>query len=394
MLKNILIIIVVLIIIECIWFAWYSKNYKNLSGSDELDKHLTNYLKHEQEMKQYFKRIMRERGEMLKNMTYSHWLDYNKKHCIVEFNGVKYYLFIYEMIDKSAENVLRVSGQPEMLNLNFSLERDLMMKKYQMLEEFPPFKILPEEMGNMDMDDDGFNEIAYFWEDPFLQRPIKKNTIFSVCHKEQFDCLIGIGYTTEDLISKYENIYYNYVPISKLIFFNIVIFMTPVILYLIDTTDINFIKSLIILIVSWSFFIAFLSQTTIKSTIAIENEKLNQIAANILGASFLTGVSIFIIGLLDNSKKINNKKVNNTKILQTVIFLFAIVVILLLFSLVKFNNYKSVDDLKNQRISVQIFYNYSIFYNIVICVLFTVFVFENYHLLNMEKVRTVFGMKK
>lgn len=383
MIRYLLVIIIILAIIEYLWFYWYKKNYKVVSGTQERVDNIEGELKHVNKVKQFFKDKMNERLAMLDKMDLEEWIKYSNKNTLIEYDGIKYYIFGYEIFGENNEkNLYKFTPQKEFLNLTFETMRDITINKYEILELFPPYKNLPNEMFAMPLNDDGFNEMSYFWENPINKTPVRKNTLFTHWKKGNFKGVMGVGYTTEDLISRYEDIYYNYLDSSFIILMNIVILSVPLILCMIDFRFSMFIKSTFVLLASWLFLIYFLSQTSTISTLKIENEKLNQVSSAILGASFFTGIGIFLVGVLDTSKKLFKNNFNNVKILQKLIFLFVIVVSLLLLSLLKMSSYKSVDELRDQRIYMQLFFNYSIFYNIVICILFILFVFENYNLID------------
>lgn len=394
MIRYLVIIVIMLAIIEFLWFHWYKKNYRLLSGTQQRVNNIEGELKHVHKLKKFLKNKMNERLELLKKMTLEEWINYNNKNTLIQFDRVKYYIFAYEIFGKNNEkNLYVVAPDKGLINLTFDTEREITINKYEILELFPPYKTLPNDMFAIPLNKDGFNEMSYFWENPLNKTPVRKNTIFTHWEKDDFKGVLGVGYTTEDLIARYEDIYYNYLNKSFIVFMNIIVLFVPVILCIIDYRFKMFIKGIFILLLSWLFLIYFLSQTSTISTLKIENEKLNQVSGAILGASFFTGIGIFLVGVLDTSKKLFKNSLDNVKILQKLIFLFVVVVTLLLLSLIKMTTYSSVDQLRDQRIYMQLFFNYSIFYNIVICILFILFVFENYHIID-EKFYTNHYVKK
>lgn len=394
MIRYLLVIIIFLAIIEFLWFYWYKKNYKVLSGTQQRVDNIEGELKHVNKLKKFFKETMNERLAMLEKMNLEDWINYNNKHTLIEFDGVKYYIFAYEIFgDNNEKNLYIVAPDKGLINLTFDTEREITINKYEILELFPPYKSLPNDMFDIPLNKDGFNEMSYFWENPLNKTPVRKNTLFTHWKKDNFKGVLGVGYTTEDLIARYEDIYYNYLNKSFIILMNLVILLVPLILCIIDYRFKMLIKAIFILVASWIFLIYFLSQTSTISTLKIESEKLNQVSSAILGASFFTGIGIFLVGVLDSSKRLFKNSFNSVKILQKLIFLFVVVVSLLLLSLLKMSSYNSIEGLREQRIYMQLFFNYSIFYNIVICILFILFVFENYDLID-DKFYTNHYVKK
>jgi hypothetical protein len=73
-----------------------------------------------------------------------------------------------------------------------------------------------------------------------------------------------------------------------------------------------------------------------------------------------------------------------TIIRKEVLFLFSIVIIFLLLSLTKFNNFTNNIQLRDLRIQNQIHFNFAVFYNFIICCLFLIFLFKNYGIFKIK----------
>jgi hypothetical protein len=372
MLYYLFIVFIILIIIEYFYYNYLIKNKSDLFLSRDEQDRLINNKKYEVEMIKLFKDKMNERLEMLKKMTYKEWITFNQKNCIIEFNAVKYYIFIYEKSNMNEKFILRCSTQKELLNYNFEIERDLVIDKYLVLQMFPPYELLPEEMYKMTLNKDGFNEISYNWENPFVNRPVKKNSYFSKFHKDNFNGIIGIGFTKQDLGLEYGSIYYDFISNNSLIIFHFLILLVAVSLYIMSKKEIKdiFVSS-VILFFSWLFLVYQLSLTSGKTNVIIEIDKNQEISQSVLGISFLVAVNIFIINSLNNAKSISKEGYAMRK---KVICLFCSSVLFLLLSLCKFNNYKDIDSLRSIRIDNQIFFNYSVFYNFMICIIFLYYI--------------------
>jgi hypothetical protein len=279
-------------------------------------------------------------------------------------------MFIYEQAGIDNKSILRCSVQEELVNYNFTIERDFVIHKYIVLDLLKPYEFLPEEMYNMDLNEDGFNEISYNWENPFIDRPEKKNSTFTKFHKGDFHGVIGMGYTTQDLGVEYGNIYYNLVDKYILIFLNIIILIVAIVLYIIDH---NIIKSITVLFLSWLLLMYQLSLPSAITNFTMETNKIETITSSVLGVSFLVAVNTFIIRSFDD-KKIASK---DNKILKVeIIFLFVMSVLCLLFTLYKESNFKSVDQMRGLRIINQLFFNLCLFYNFTICFIFLLFHFN------------------
>jgi hypothetical protein len=366
----IIIFFIILVIIEYFWFKYINENKDEFFQNEETEKRIKYNKEHEEEIVQFFKDTMNERLYALEHMKYKEWLTYCQKNCVVERDGFKYYMFIYEQAGIDNKSILRCSVKEELLNLNFTIERDLVIRTHIVLDLLKPYEFLPEEMYRMDLHEDGFNEISYTWENPFIDRPEKKNSTFTRFHKGDFHGVIGMGYTTQDLGVEFGNIYYNLVNKYILIFLNIIILIVSIVLYIIDH---SIIKSITVLFLSWLLLMYQLTLTCGITNISMETAKLLDITSSVLGVSFLVAVNTFIIRSFDDKKIFSQDK----KILKIEItFLFVISVLCLLLTLYKESNFKSVDQMRGLRIHNQLFFNLCLFYNFAICFTFLFFHFN------------------
>ena len=374
MLHYLIIFYIFLLILEYIWFKYYYNKERIFVNSKE--QHIIEYNnQNREEITKTFKKIINERMELLNKMDYRDWLKYNQKNNIIELDGLKYYIFIYESTGLDDKFITRSSYSEEMLDSNFNIQRDIIMNNYFILKMFPPFENLPAEMHSMSLNRDGFNEISYNWINPFINRPIKKNSIFTHYKKNDFDGVIGTGYTKLDLDVYYGNIYFSFLNNFTMIFLHVVMFVVAAILYLMNKSNFHFLfQSMIILFFSWFFLVTQLSYTASNTDITLETDKLNLISSNILGVSFLMAVNIFIINML-NELTVNVKKMAFS-VRNEIVFLFFMVVVFLLISLINKSNYKDVHEIRNIRVFNQLNFNFAIFYNLIICCLFIIFMFQ------------------
>ena len=369
----IIICFIILVIIEYFWFKYINDNKEEFFkyGNEKALKLLQYNKEHEEEIIQLFKDTMNERLDLLKHMDYNEWLEYSQKNFIVELNGNKYYIFIYEQVGLSNQFILRSSVQEELLNYDFRIERDLSVHKYITLEQFPPGEFLPQEMYNLDLHKDGFNRIAHTWENPFVKIPVKKECIITKFHKDNFNGVLGIGYPTQDLSAQYGDFYYNLINKYGLLFFNMAILIIAIVLYVIDH---NIIKTIIVLFLGWFLLMYQLTLTGGITDIALETANLRDITSSVLGVSFLVTVNTFIIKSFDEKKLLSSK--NGIILKNEITFLFCISLIFLLFSLYKENNFKSAYQMRSIRIINQLNFNFCIFYNVMICFIFLFFNFN------------------
>jgi len=374
MLHYLIIFYIFLLILEYIWFKYYY-SVERIFVNHKEQRILNFNKKNHDEITKIFKKKINERIELLNKMDYHDWLKYNQKNNIIQLEDVKYYIFIYESTELDEKFITRSSYSEDMLNSTFNLQRDIIMNNYFILKMFPPFENLPALMHSMSLNGDGFNEISYNWINPFINRPIKKSSIFTHYKKDDFNGVIGMGFTILDLDVYYGSIYINYLNNFTMIFLHLVILVVSAILFLMHKSTYHFLfKSMIILFFSWFFLVTQLSYTASNTDINIETDKLNLISSNILGVSFLMAVNIFIINML-NELTVNVKRIAFS-VRNEIVFLFFVVVVFLLISLINKSNYKDVHEIRNVRVFNQLNFNFAIFYNLIICCLFIIFMFQ------------------
>jgi len=374
MLHYLIIFYIFLLILEYIWFKYYY-SVERIFVNHKEQRILNFNKKNHDEITKIFKKKINERIELLNKMDYHDWLKYNQKNNIIQLEDVKYYIFIYESTELDEKFITRSSYSEDMLNSTFNLQRDIIMNNYFILKMFPPCENLPALMHSMSLNGDGFNEISYNWINPFINRPIKKSSIFTHYKKDDFNGVIGMGFTILDLDVYYGSIYINYLNNFTMIFLHLVILVVSAILFLMHKSTYHFLfKSMIILFFSWFFLVTQLSYTASNTDINIETDKLNLISSNILGVSFLMAVNIFIINML-NELTVNVKRIAFS-VRNEIVFLFFVVVVFLLISLINKSNYKDVHEIRNVRVFNQLNFNFAIFYNLIICCLFIIFMFQ------------------
>jgi hypothetical protein len=332
--------------------------------------------------------------QMLNEMEYQEWLDYNQKNCLVQFidvdnkintDDMKFYLFIYEKTnvkDKDDDFILRCSLQDEFLNLNYSIERDIVMHNHIILELVPPLANLPSLMYDMSLNPDGFNSISYNWESVRSKQPIKKDTIFTKWNKDEFNGVIGMGSSTKELNSIYGNIYVNFIDNFLTIVIHSVILLTSVVIFLFNEDNVeSLLRSIFIIIITWVFLIHQYSLTTTMTNLDLETKKMTEISQNNLSLTFLLAANIFIIQFLNQEKGL---KQQSSILKNELMYLFCIVVIFLVISLCKLNSYKNIEEITCVRVRSQIFSNFSCFFSCIMCGFFIMYIFNNFKFISSK----------
>jgi hypothetical protein len=258
--------------------------------------------------------FLNERVKLLDTMSYIEWIDYNNKNVLFEFQGKKYYLYIYEK-DNDVDNpnvasnfILRASYQKELINLDFQDEVRQVNQRFVVLQQLPTNTNLIDEMFYMDEIINGCNLIDYYWEDPFNKRAVQKTAYFTKFNKMEnkinVSGIIGIGYNVADLDYNYSEVYINYVGIPFFLFVYFFITLLTILLNYSGDKNNQFVlmKPFTMLILLNVFLVYQLSLIGTVTNIELEQSRMNEITSSTLGVSFLVAVNIFIIQTIAKKK--------------------------------------------------------------------------------------------
>ena len=372
-----------ILIFQYLCFFLYVRNWKKFYANS-IDIDLINFnLDNHEQLKLLMTNFLNERVKMLDNMTYLEWIDYNNKNEILEFKGVRYYLFLYEK-DNIEENsnhsnfILRASYQKELLNMNFEDEVNIVNQRYTILEHSPTNLNLIEIMYNMDETINGSNNMSYSWENPFNNRPIKKNSYFKTFNKKDgngniITGVIGIGYEVEDLDYKTSDIYFNFIGLPFFIFLSLLILILGYSSYYIIYKEENIRPAFIVIILN-AFLLYQCSLISKQTDITLEKSLMSDITDSAIGISFLVYVNIYILQTIQT--KVRN--LIKYKIIYTeAVFLFIFSLVFLLLSTYKPGGYSNLNELTSIRVKSQISYNISVFMTVGIFINFCIFLYYN-----------------
>jgi len=389
--NKITIIFLIVFILEYAYYYFYLSNWKTILGNSINIQEIQFNLDNEDQLRTLMTNLLNERVKMLDTMSYIEWVEYTNKNVLLEFQGRKYYLYIYEK-DKEIHRpnvpssfILRASYQKELLNLDFSDEVKQVNQRYIVLQQFPTNANLIDLMYYMQETINGCNSINYYWEDPFNKRAIEKKAYFKTFKKNEnnkttITGLIGIGYEVEDLDYKYSDITLNYVGIPFVIFVIFMIFLLTNIMYY-TINNPSYLRPGVIFIILNAFLLYQISLIGTITDIPLEQSRIAEINSSTLGMSFLVAVNIFIIQSIRT--KSNNKMYTN--LYSESIFLFAAALIFLLCSMYKQSNYTEVNGLRKRRLQNQIFFNMSIFMNFGIFINYLLFITKRKDIFNINK---------
>jgi hypothetical protein len=368
MIYFLIITYIILIILEILLIKWYTIKNTQIS--------IDNKIIYNNENKDKLKKLFSEKViKYYKEVTNSSLILENtvnsilKDESVFEVDNYKYYIFIYKKINNSDEFVYYLAHDPKqkfmVIKDIISDKKDILLHlKYDITNDIIKYMLNTGIPGKI-------NTISYYWIDPFTNESVKKTSFYTTfVNKYNEKGVIGIGIDIENLSHK--TLSYNYSVINPLlvVVLSLISFIITIILYNISKKVNNtFIQKtkIFMFFLSINLYLGyFLIQKENISTLENENEKNNMINQSILNLSFLTGVNIFIIQSIYKKKPILFKETS---------LLFGVSIILLLFVNYKPTTGQRIEDVYNDRVTKQLFFNMCIILNIIIILNFIIYSF-------------------
>jgi hypothetical protein len=360
--------IIVIYIFIIIFQIFYIKQKTNKSSISKLDKDIEFNNKNYEELTIYLKEKLKERVYLLTSgkMSYKDWLTYNSKNHGVTYKGHTYDFFVCERgeFKKAGDSldVFKIAANQNEKYVNVTwkdIYTDANEQFVFVKQTLDPSTLLRFfEFGK-----EGINKITYYWVDytEGNMTPIVEDSYYIIipATKENNEALISISI---DMLSlKKENTFY-YIDHIYIQHIAILSFFTFIISVLLNVSSKNSQKiiSYIFLIITNFYLVFFLTSTEYYGSNETEIKKIKQINSGILSVSFLVGVNTFIIThLIKNSY--NDLFIQSASI-------FSISLILLLFVALKTTDYITVNQMLKNRLTNQIFFNFSLVLNIFVVI--------------------------
>ena len=325
-------------------------------------------LKNKDNLIDIFMKEIGKRENLLKNISYEEWINYNKLNPFIQINNYKYHFYIYELSEESkfieANFINRLNQDKEIENMSY---RDILQKReYEFV--FSKYKSDNQLIKNMYFNNKEFNDINYYWYDPELKIITRKHSITKNFEKDDIKGLIGIGLNIEDITDDQSLKFYNLIDKTSLIVLIILLYLISLIMTLFDRDKIRA-TPIIFLLIIYSYILYYLGQRSEFSSFKVEENKFKFLSDSILSASFLIGVNVFILNSIQKYDKVrkNILFINST-------ILFALSLILLLRTLYRKTNYDTVEEMKSLRTTSQLFFNCVVIINVFIIINYFIYI--------------------
>ena len=360
------IIVYILIIILQIVFVQYNVNNNKPS---KLDEYIEFNNKNYGELSTFLKEKLTERVELLTSgkMNYKEWLAYNSKNHAVTFKENHSYNFfacergefkkpgdsldVFKIAANQNEKYVNVTWKDIYTDAN---EQFVFVK--QSLDPSTLLRFF--EFGKP-----GINKITYYWVDytEGNMTPIIEDSYYIIipATKNNNEALLSVSI---DIVSlKKENTFYyvNHIYTQYIAILSVITLLISIVLKISSKHEYWFL-SYLFLIVTNLYLTFFLIGSEYHGTTQTEIKKINQINSGILSVSFLVGVNTFVIThLLNNS---------HTDLFIQSASIFSVSLILLLFVALKITDYITVNQMLKNRLTNQLFFNFSLVLNIFVVV--------------------------
>ena len=401
---TIFIFYVVIFIIELLYIHFVLGQWDKIHET-KIDKDIKFNLENSDRVAEFLKQKIDERLEMLKTMDYYDWIAYNNKNVFLDFEGHKYFIYVWERAkidDKSNRqdtSTFIVRGTPFDQYRNISFENVVSQINYHFLYGvYRPDENIPNIMWDLCSSyGEEFHNLNIYWINTENNKPVEKYSLFkeytktpdnfthgkNFAHenKIEFEGIIGSGYEVRNLALDYSDTYYHF--LGFWFFFGISLFSLMISLVIYYSTDKrkDLAKPLLFLIFTNAYLMHFLSYEAGLTSLESEQSKSADINAGITAISFLVAVNIFIVQTLRGEKKSQYGFLHNESA-----FLFCISLIFLLISAAKKTNFNEINELRVHNISSQFFFNMSIIINLIVFLNYLLFVASNSRFFKVLKI--------
>jgi hypothetical protein len=373
-------IIVVAIIIQYWYIAKKSDSHANKKLNDRINFNLSN----QNEVEQTITTELRDRLKLLKTseddpndktkMEYNDWCQYNTDSPFIFVNreqDIKYFIQTWRLVPNTDYQHFKLRTYPDTKLLNHSWtdlynfiltvftsnhvqpEKDL-IKIWYLLKGKP------------------LSVFQFYWYDPIFDSVVERKEIILNYDDGYGNAgTFSAGYTLRNINETYKfnhfqtkNNKIREIYIASVI---MTVFLTLVIyIFNKDNQKLAFIKALLFFGIFMTYIGYYMSLDDELGSAEVELKKLDSINQGILSMSFMTGLSIFI---LTNIKQTKDFLYRETSFLLIV---YMIAIILILF---KNNAYIKLRDITNHRVFKEFIFNYCILINMFIIINFGINVF-------------------
>lgn len=376
--KQLIVIMIVITIVEYIVInkiLYNQSNFKlaqrikfNIENQEDIEKAISEDLK---------KRISllytaKDEGSDHK-LKYNEWIDYTIKSPFVYINkenDIKYFIQIWRKIEGTEDGYkLRAYPDSKFINHEWTDLWHYIQSVFTSEHTTTP-KNLISIWYNLKAEP--YSQLQFFWYDPIFDSIVeRKEIIYNYDDGLGNTGTISAGYTLRDINEEYtfnhfkerdghiRNIYTFSVIATYILTLFIFAFNK-------ENGTIAFVKSLSFFIIFMAYITYYITLEDQLGTSEIEIKKLDSINQGVLSMSFMTGLSVFILSNIKETKPFLYRETS------FLLIAYMITIILILF---KNNSYIKLRDITRHRVLKEFTFNYSILLNMFIVINFGLNIF-------------------
>lgn len=359
-----LITIYICIVIFQISYIYYLSKIENINEEKKIKFNRQN----ERKLIDFFKKNINERLNLLysKKLSYDDWLIYNREKVLVNYeNEYKYYFFVFELLPRN-RSVQKVTANDKLVNRSFN---DVLKVNNEKLlyTKFTTDKKLIQSFYNSSRENE-FSEVKYYWLDPITNKSVLKKSIVKRWTDKTTGKVgvIGIGLDLEYLDKNNTFDYYEEIGYVTPINISLLTLVLSIIIYKLRGEGNTGFKALFLLLITNIYLTVFLTKKENYASSDMENKKEADINSGLLSASFLAGISIFILNTFQKSLKID--------LFTESAFIFGVSLILLLIATLRETDFLSTNDIIWTRITTQLIFNFALILNTFIILNYLIYI--------------------
>jgi len=378
-----------LILFIVMLYLFFIKYYFLTLDSNILSSRIEFNRKNEILIKNKFINILQERLDMLKNISYDEWIEYNKQNKTLDINGHKYHVAVYlanEVYSNLPNNKIGIIQEINFINKvsynkdfeNSSFDDIYKIINNNLLTSF--YRVDKNFILNLYTSRLNITELSYYWVDldnhKYYQEQngiIQYNAISMKYKKGDISGVIFIPYSIKDALTNVTYKYYNFINKRMVLFFILLSFIVGYILCYINYNNNSLIPYIVVLSINL-YIIYYLNQISLFNDFENIKGTYTNINSSTLSIAFLISANIFIINYFSR-----NKNYIELSLYYSSLFLFCYSMLLLLLSL-----YQKTSIIYNQNY-VEIYLIKELLFNLVILINILIVLFYIYHIGHLYK---------
>ena len=376
--KQLIVIMIVITIVQYVLINKIIYNQQNVKLTERIKFNLAN----QEDIEKTISEDLQKRLSLLytakdegsdHKLKYNDWIEYTIKSPYVyvnKENDIKYFIQIWRKIE-GVENGYKLRAYPDSKFINhewtdlYDYIDSVFTSKHtttskHLLSTWEKLKAEP------------YSVLQFYWYDPVFDSMVeRKEIIYNYDDGLGNKGMISAGYTLKDINEEYTFSHFKDKDGSIRNIYTFSVISTYILTLLIyafnkENGTIAFFKSLLFFIIFMGYITYYITLEDQLGSTDIELKKLDSINQGVLSMSFMTGLSVFILSNIKETKPFLYRETS------FLLIAYMIAIILILF---KNNSYIKLRDITRHRVFKEFTFNYCILINMFIVINFGLNVF-------------------